>query len=61
MNLVLQDESDKTIFISYASEDSAEAERLYKDLKNAGAKPWIDKEEITAGMRWKLAIRCFCR
>jgi SIR2-like domain/TIR domain len=56
MNQVLQDESDKTVFISYAREDSADAEKLYKDLKNRGAKPWIDKEEILAGESWKLAI-----
>ena len=56
MDLLLQDESDKTVFISYAREDSAEAERLYKDLKMGGAKPWIDKEEILAGEHWKLAI-----
>jgi SIR2-like domain/TIR domain len=56
MNLALQDEADKTVFISYAREDSAEAERLYRDLKNAGAKPWIDKEEIRAGENWDLAL-----
>jgi hypothetical protein len=52
----MQNESDKTVFISYAIEDSAEAYRLYKDLKSSGVKPWIDKEEIRAGEDWKLAI-----
>ena len=56
MNLALQGEADKTVFISYAREDSAAAERLYRDLKNAGAKPWIDKEEIRAGENWDLAL-----
>jgi hypothetical protein len=56
MNLALQGEADKTVFISYAREDSAEAQRLYRDLKNAGAKPWIDKEEIRAGENWDLAL-----
>ncbi len=56
MNVVLQDQADKSVFISYAREDSEEAERLYKDLKNAGARPWMDKEEIRAGTHWKLAI-----
>jgi hypothetical protein len=56
MNVALQDQADKTVFISYAREDSAEAQRLYRDLKNAGAKPWMDKEEIRAGENWKLAI-----
>lgn len=52
----MQDESIKTVFISYAREDSAEAERLYKNLKEAGAKPWLDKREIRAGQNWRLAI-----
>jgi SIR2-like domain/TIR domain len=56
VNLAPQTEADKTVFISYAREDSPEAERLYRDLKNAGAKPWIDKEEIRAGENWDLAL-----
>lgn len=54
--MALQEESEKTVFISYAREDSAEADRLYRDLKKRGARAWIDKEEIRAGMHWKLAI-----
>ena len=56
MNLALQDEADKTVFISYAIEDSAEAERLYRDLKNAGAKPCIGKEGIRPGASWNLSL-----
>jgi len=52
----LQDEADKSVFISYAREDSAEAQRLYRDLKKAGAKPWIDKVEIRPGENWDLAL-----
>jgi hypothetical protein len=54
--VTLEDQSDKTVFISYAREDSAEAERLYGELRNAGAKPWIDKEEIRPGESWKYSI-----
>lgn len=48
---------NKTVFISYAHEDAEFAERLYKDLKNAGLVPWLDKQTIRAGENWKIAIR----
>lgn len=44
------------IFISYAHEDEAPARRLYEDLKRAGAKPWLDKENLLPGQEWKMAI-----
>ncbi len=47
----------KTVFISYAREDSADSERLYNDLKNAGLFPWRDKDVIKPGQNWKIAIR----
>ncbi len=48
---------EKTVFISYAIEDSEASERLYNDLKNAGLIPWRDKEVIKPGQNWKIAIR----
>jgi hypothetical protein len=51
-----KDEADKSVFISYAREDSEKAFQLYRDLKKAGAKPWIDKEEIRPGENWDLAL-----
>jgi TIR domain len=50
------DASPSTIFISYAREDAQSAERVYKDLKNAGLNPWLDKEAILPGYKWKFAI-----
>jgi hypothetical protein len=47
---------EKTVFISYAREDSAESERLYRELRNAGAKPWLDKKGIKGGQKWQLII-----
>jgi formylglycine-generating enzyme len=44
------------IFISYAHEDSEIAERLYNDLKNEGFSPWLDKESLLPGQRWKEVI-----
>jgi hypothetical protein len=47
----------KTVFISYAREDSEASQRLYNDLKNAGLIPWRDKDVIKPGQNWKIAIR----
>lgn len=32
--------NEKTVFISYAQEDSEYSQKLYTDLKNAGLIPW---------------------
>jgi PAS domain S-box-containing protein len=45
------------VFISYAREDFDIAERLYRDLTDAGATPWMDVKNIVAGKRWKSAIQ----
>ncbi len=47
----------KTVFISYAREDSEASERLYNALKHAGLTPWRDKDIIKPGQNWKIAIR----
>jgi len=44
------------VFISYAREDVATAERLYNDLKRLGADPWMDTEDLVAGESWKSTI-----
>jgi len=52
-----QDISESTkVFISYAHEDSDLAENVYNDLKNVGLDPWLDKNSILGGDRWKDAI-----
>ena len=45
------------VFISYAREDYDIAKKLYDDLKSAGLCPWIDREEILVGQKWKDQIR----
>jgi hypothetical protein len=47
----------RRVFISYAREDTASAQRLYRELQKAGLDPWLDKEELRAGERWQIAIR----
>src|SRR5215471_16696788 len=44
---------ENTVFISYASEDFQQADRLYKDLKNAGLNPWLDKYNLLPGHKRK--------
>lgn len=46
------------VFISYAREDVEAALRLYRKLKaTEGVAPWIDKECLQPGMKWRPAIR----
>ncbi len=46
------------IFISYARQDSDAAQRLYNDLTSGtDLKPWLDKEDLVAGLSWDLQIR----
>jgi SIR2-like domain/TIR domain len=52
-----QNEPDeKTAFISYAREDSAEVDRLYEELRKVDARPWLDKKNIRGGQKWQLVI-----
>jgi len=39
-------------FLSYAHEDELAARRLCSDLKNAGVKPWLDKDCLLPGQKW---------
>ena len=38
-------------------EDIQAAQRLYTDLKKAGLAPWLDRENILPGQKWRPAIR----
>lgn len=50
-------ESPPSVFISYAREDLRVVRKLYNDLKRAGANPWLDKESLLPGHRWKVEIK----
>lgn len=40
------------IFISYAREDLAVANRIFQNLEKNGYSPWLDTEKILAGEEW---------
>jgi len=40
------------VFLSYASEDEQQAEKLFQNLREAGFEPWWDKDQLRGGDRW---------
>jgi hypothetical protein len=50
-------ETSERVFISYAREDYEAAFRLYRDLKRAGLRPWLDKHDLLPGQDWNREIR----
>ena len=45
------------VFLSYASEDAAAAERIAVALRSAGIHVWFDREELRGGDTWDRQIR----
>jgi TolB-like protein/Tfp pilus assembly protein PilF len=45
------------VFLSYASQDVAAAERIASTLRAAGIEVWIDKSELRGGDAWDQSIR----
>lgn len=44
------------VFISYATEDSERASRLYDRLAAEGFNPWMDRRNLKAGQNWPRLI-----
>ena len=44
------------VFIGYASEDATLAKRLSRQLRAAGLRPWLDREQLLPGQNWPRAI-----
>lgn len=49
--------SKERLFISYAREDAATAQRLYFELKRLELNPWLDNEDLLPGQVWKVHIK----
>lgn len=45
------------VFISYATEDIAFAQKLYNYLEQRGFVPWLDKNKLLPGQDWNFTIR----
>jgi hypothetical protein len=45
------------VFLSYASEDMAAAERIANALRTAGIEVWFDQSELRGGDAWDRRIR----
>jgi hypothetical protein len=44
------------VFIIYAREDMEAAQRLTRQLRESGFKPWLDVDELKPGQNWRAAI-----
>lgn len=51
------EEGSLRVFLCHASEDKAEARKLYAKLKKDGFIPWLDEEDLLPGSDWDLEIR----
>jgi TolB-like protein/Tfp pilus assembly protein PilF len=50
-------ESNKAVFLSYASEDAEAAQRIADALRGSGIEVWFDKSELRGGDAWDRKIR----
>jgi len=50
-------EPSRAVFLSYASQDGAAAQRICAALRAAGIEVWFDKSELRGGDAWDTAIR----
>jgi predicted ATPase len=46
-----------SIFISYAHADSAFVDRLEADLRQQGFDPWVDRQRLKGGQRWRRELQ----
>jgi hypothetical protein len=48
--------ASRAVFLSYASEDAAAAQRIAEALRAAGVEVWFDREELRGGDAWNQKI-----
>ena len=49
-------QSQPQVFLAYVAEDLGVVQRFSKDLRQAGVRPWLDKEKLLPGQNWPRAI-----
>ncbi|HZL57064.1 MAG TPA: toll/interleukin-1 receptor domain-containing protein [Bryobacteraceae bacterium] len=45
------------IFVAYATEDAAVADRMFKELEARGYAPWLDRRKLMPGQNWRRRIQ----
>src|SRR5882757_1211969 len=50
-------DSNKAVFLSYASQDAEAAKRICDALRAAGVEVWFDQSELRGGDAWDALIR----
>jgi len=50
-------DAGKAVFLSYASQDAAAAQRICEALRAAGVEVWFDQSELVGGDAWDAKIR----
>jgi hypothetical protein len=53
--------NEPLIFLCHASEDKPRVRELYHRLKEAGYRPWLDKEDLLPGQDWRHEIETIIR
>lgn len=51
----------KALFLSYAHEDAAAAQRIVSTLRGAGLEVWFDQSELRGGDTWDRKIKAQIR
>lgn len=49
-------EKPLSVFISYAREDGEHAQKLCSELKSLGVDPWLDRDKLLPGQKWRAEI-----
>ena len=52
----LREANRRRVFIAYATEDYAVAERLFAALRARGCSPWLDRKKLLPGQNWPRRI-----
>jgi hypothetical protein len=50
-------ETNKAVFLSYASQDAEAARKICEALRGAGVEVWLDQSELVGGDAWDAKIR----
>ena len=52
----MPEKSEVQIFLAHASEDKPQVRELYRRLKDAGYRPWMDEMDLLPGQAWREEI-----